>query len=415
MSKTNVRVQDQHQSSITSEQITHTYQCLLLTTVKVVFMKNTLNTLHIVADQNIAYLQDYFNLPILGVPVKITGMSGREITADVLAKHQPDALLIRSVTKVDAKLLANNDSVQFVGSATIGTDHVATRYLAERGIGFVNAIGCSKHSVAQYVLTAILTLRPQHWHQPMTLGIIGMGNIGWTLAQYATDLGWQVLAYDPFVSVVDKQAARIKMARIKQVDLPKLLTNCDAISLHVPLTNDSQSPYPTHYLIDANALAITPVDTLLINTARGQVVNEADLLADMIKTKRQVVLDVFEHEPVVSVDLLKRLHIATPHIAGYTLEGKLRGTQMIYDGLVEHFGLNRRQDMVNLLPNNPYHWQHLKQHPNQLPAYYDIMADNQALHAKITKHINHVIGADFDALRKNYPLRREWCSTISEI
>ena len=126
MSKTNVRVQDQHQSSITSEQITHTYQCLLLATVKVVFMKNTLNTphlntLHIVADQNIAYLQDYFNLPILGVPVKITGMAGREITADVLAKHQPDALLIRSVTKVDAKLLANNDSVQFVGSATIGT------------------------------------------------------------------------------------------------------------------------------------------------------------------------------------------------------------------------------------------------------------------------------------------------------
>ena len=97
------------------------------------------------------------------------------------------------------------------------------------------------------------------------------------------------------------------------------------------------------------------------------------------------------------------------------MEGKLRGTQMIYDGLVEHFGLNRRQDMVNLLPNNPYHWQHLKQHPNQLPAYYDIMADNQALHAKITKHINHVIGTDFDALRKNYPLRREWCSTISEI
>lgn len=381
--------------------------------------------LTIIADHNITHLQDYFNQAVLGVSVNLIGMAGRAITADVLATHQPDALLVRSVTNVDAKLLANNDSVRFVGSATIGTDHVATAYLAKRGITFVNAMGCSKHSVAQYVLTAILTLRPQYWHKPVTLGIVGMGNIGRTLAQYAVDMGWQVLAYDPFACVADIFGSDKQLAQIKQVDLPQLLANCDVISLHVPLTHRHQSKYPTCHLIDADALAAMPSDTLLINTARGQVVKEADLLADMVKTKRQVVLDVFEHEPVVSAGLLKQLSIATPHIAGYTLEGKLRGTQMVYEGLVNHFGLsqpnqsNHHQDMANLLPANPLSWQTLKQHPDRLPRYYDIMVDHQALLSRITSKIPpidkasetntlQVSGVDFDALRKNYPLRREW-------
>lgn len=380
----------------------------------------TKQSLTVIADQNIAYLQAYFNSKILGVPVNVISMEGRAITADVLATYQPDALLIRSVTAVNAQLLDNNHSVRFVGSATIGIDHVATAYLAERGIGFVNAMGCSKHSVAQYVLTAILTLRPQYWHKPMTLGVIGLGNIGSTLAQYAQQLGWQVLAYDPLVCDFEQPASEQKPCiknptLIKRVNLPHLLANSDVISLHVPLTHADQSDYPTYHLINADTLANMPSHTLLINSARGQVVNQADLLADMVKRQRQVVLDVFEHEPVISAQLLSQLSIATPHIAGYTLEGKLRGTQMVYEGLVTHFALNHRQKMANLLPNNPLSWQRLTQQPTLLSKYYDIVADNQALLSKIkTTSTNNPLtaqinGADFDALRKHYPLRREWC------
>ena len=156
---------------------------------------NSIDSITIVADSNIASLDAFFNASMLGQvseqTVNIITVTGRDINAQLLADVQPDVLLIRSVTPVGEALLANNNSVKFVGSATIGTDHVDQDYLAARNITFANAAGCSKHSVAQYVLTAILTLRPHYWQQstqPLTLGIIGLGNIGSTLAQYANCL-----------------------------------------------------------------------------------------------------------------------------------------------------------------------------------------------------------------------------------
>ncbi|MFT5097828.1 MAG: erythronate-4-phosphate dehydrogenase, partial [Psychrobacter okhotskensis] len=177
-------------------------------------MIDTINSITIVADSNIASLDEFFNATALGQAteqtVNIVKVAGRDIDAALLAELQPTVLLIRSVTPVNEQLLADNESVRFVGSATIGTDHVDQDYLAARNITFANAAGCSKHSVAQYVLTAILTLRPQYWQpstmlsttsptRPLTLGIIGLGNIGSTLAQYANALGWQVLGYDPLL------------------------------------------------------------------------------------------------------------------------------------------------------------------------------------------------------------------------
>ena len=146
--------------------------------------KNT-RPLTVIADSNIASLDEFFNASTLGQDaqrsVNVIAVAGRDINAQLLARYQPDVLLIRSVTPVGEALLADNNSVQFVGSATIGTDHVDQDYLATRNITFANAAGCSKHSVAQYVLTATLTLRPQYWQPstpPLTLGIIGLGNIG---------------------------------------------------------------------------------------------------------------------------------------------------------------------------------------------------------------------------------------------
>lgn len=370
---------------------------------------NPVDNITIVADSNIASLNAFFNASMLGQvseqTVNIITIAGRDINAQLLAELQPDVLLIRSVTPVGEALLANNNSVKFVGSATIGTDHVDQDYLAARNITFANAAGCSKHSVAQYVLTAILTLRPQYWQQtmpPVTLGIIGLGNIGSTLAQYAIDLGWQVLGYDPLLP-----ASNMNNASLEQV-----LSQSDAVSLHVPLTDKKDdtyprgSDYPTKHLIDANTLAMMPAHTLLINSARGPVINACDLEADIERTDRQVVLDVFEFEPEISERLLSKLAIATPHIAGYTVEGKLRGTQIIYDALCEKLAVAPVQSMHSLLPLNMFLWSELKMYPDRLIKFYDIMADDALLRSKLAD--GQVKGADFDQLRRDYRLRREW-------
>ncbi|WP_296201696.1 4-phosphoerythronate dehydrogenase [Psychrobacter sp. UBA3962] len=374
--------------------------------------------LTILADSNIAHLHDYFNEHILQQPINVIAVAGRDIDAAMIAEYQPNALLIRSVTPINAELLKDNDSVKYVGSATIGTDHVDQDYLHERGIYFSNAAGCSKHSVAQYVLTAIFNLRPQYWLSdnsgindsqavPVKLGIIGLGNIGSTLAGYAADLGWQVLGYDPLLPTSD----------INNASFEQLLTQSDVISLHVPLTRAADSDYPTYHLIDKQALAKMANTTILINSARGPVISEAELLLELEQNpQRQVVLDVFEHEPIVPAELLNKLTIATPHIAGYTLEGKLRGTQIIFDKFLTVFGpqgsgevaIQSAYLMDELLPENPYRWQQLKQAPEQLAKFYDIKADDALLRESINSEAQAVLAKKFDGLRKNYALRREW-------
>lgn len=363
--------------------------------------------LTLIADSNIASLHDYFNEQVLGQPVHIVAMAGRDITAAVLAEYQPEALIVRSVTLVNETLLAGNESVKFVGSATIGTDHIDQQYLTARQIMFSNAAGCSKHSVAQYVLTAMLTLLPEYWDSassraPVKLGIIGLGNIGSTLAQYALDLGWQVLGYDPL----------IPSSAINNASLEQVLTQSQAISLHVPLTTAEQSHYPTQHLIYSAALAQMPANTLLINTARGPVISEEDLSADIAETGRKVVLDVFEHEPIVAAVLLNQLAIATPHIAGYTLEGKLRGTQMVFEAFVKAFSeqlvIENTSLMASLLPDNPYSWPALKSNHEQLTEFYDILKDDALLRNAVDETAGQVPGLAFDQLRKNYALRREW-------
>ncbi len=391
--------------------------------------------LTIVADHNIAHLDSYFNSHILGVESEVIAMAGRDINSVVLEQTKADALLVRSVTPVNQSLLDNNQRLQFVASATIGTDHVQEDYLADRQIHFANACGCSKHSVAQYVITAILQLQPAFAEQSITLGIIGLGNIGTALSYYGQQLGWRILAYDPFVDgkhAVMSQTGQQTLTEqkgggVQLVSLAELLNVADVVSLHVPLTTEAQSVYPTYHLFDERAFTLMKQDSLLINSARGPVIKESALLTDIAQTGRQVVLDVFEHEPNIEAELLNQLAIATPHIAGYTLEGKVRGTQMIYQAFCDYFGLPLRQSMDRLLADNPFYWQDLLANRDRLAEFYSIMQDDTMLRQAIrpndtgdndisgnntsdndpNKHYQ-VHGEDFDTLRKHYPLRREW-------
>ena len=347
----------------------------------------------IVADENLAFT-DYFFAEFGEVEQK----AGRTLThADVV---EAKALLVRSVTQVNPALI-DNTALEYVGSATIGTDHLDIEALEKQNIHWANAAGCNAQAVAEYVITALLHLNPAFIdaNERFTLGIIGLGNVGSRLAYMAKLLGWNVIGYDPFV----------QQDVIQQVDLNTLLNTADAISLHVPLTKAGQ--HPTHHLINPDALAAMKPTAILINSARGPVIEEQALLADIEKTQRKVVLDVFEHEPVISEQVLNAVSLVTPHIAGYSLEGKARGTQMIYDAFCKTFQFEAHKSFESQLPVCAQYFERqdlkstLQQHLSEI---YPILRDDHALRACLKEGM--IDQKAFDHLRKTYPLRREWAA-----
>ncbi|OTG65769.1 4-phosphoerythronate dehydrogenase [Acinetobacter silvestris] len=347
----------------------------------------------IVADENLAFTEYFFSE--FG---EIQQAAGRTLThSDV---QEADALLVRSVTHVNESLIQNTP-IKFVGSATIGTDHLDIPALEKHHIQWSNAAGCNAQAVAEYVITALLHLNPDLCDQnkKMTLGIIGLGNVGSRLAYMAQLLGWTVIGYDPFV----------QQHNIPQVEFDHLLKIADAISIHVPLTKTGS--HPTFHLINAQALTMMQPDAILINSARGAVVEEEALIADLQYTQRKVVLDVFEHEPEISEQLLNLICLVTPHIAGYSLEGKARGTQMIYEAFCQAFGFTADKKFESQLPVCEPYFQdqnlihNLQQH---LMHIYDISRDDANLRACLKD--GKIDQVAFDHLRKNYPLRREWAA-----
>lgn len=347
--------------------------------------------LTVLCDENIAHANDYLRWH----DVNVIFLKGRDINQKTLAQYDPDALWIRSVTPINDDNLGDltGRRLSFVGSATIGIDHVDTNFLQRHHISFANAAGSSKHSVAQYVISAILALNPDYAFHTIKLGIIGLGNIGSTLVHYAKSLNWQILGYDPFLPISD----------INTRSLYHVLNSSDVISIHTPLTKKGY--HATHQLFNKSTLSCIKPNTLLINSARGEIIHQKDLLAAIDHKALQVVLDVFPDEPSIDKTLLDKLVLATPHIAGYTLEGKIKGTDMIYHAFCQKFAQAPKQTMNELLPDNPYHWQTLKESPDLLPTYYDIKKDDQALRSLCTDKVK---GADFDHLRKHYPLKRQW-------
>ena len=270
----------------------------------------------IVADENMPLVKELFS------PYgEVVTIPGRDLGPEQV--NDADVLLVRSVTPVNAKLL-DGSSVRFVGSATIGTDHVDQAYLQQQGIRFTNAPGCNANAVVQYVLSVLFTLRPNWMSQ--TVGIVGCGNVGGRLFQTLQKLGVNCRCYDPFLDKAEN-AHLVSFEEVIQSDI---------LCLHTPLTTDGL--YPTFHLFNETVLAQLASNTLLINAGRGAVVDNQALLGVMQQQSLQVALDVWEGEPNILLPLLERVDIGTPHIAGYSYDGKVNGTTMVRDAFCAWMG-----------------------------------------------------------------------------
>lgn len=319
-------------------------------------------------------------------------LAGRDIKRQHLL--DADVLLVRSVTRVDAALLEGT-RVAFVGSATIGTDHIDIDYLHQTGIQFAHAPGCNAEAVVQYDLSVMSRLMPD-W-QSKTLGIIGCGNVGGRLYRRLRELDVHCQVYDPFLS-----AAAIP-------DLTELdaVLDCDIICLHTPLTYEG--PFPTHHLLDKTRLQSIGSEALLINAGRGAVIDNGALLELFQAGKQfQVALDVWENEPSIDRNLMALVAMATPHIAGHSLEGKVNGTKMVFDAFIEWAGLTTEKGSETVF-EEPLQLAPVTLNKAILDSY-DVTEDHQRMIVAMTDAGSDQVKAAqiFDQLRKNYPVRREF-------
>ncbi|NOI81476.1 4-phosphoerythronate dehydrogenase [Vibrio tubiashii] len=348
----------------------------------------------ILVDENMPYAEQLFSQ--LG---EVVLKSGRTLTADDLI--DVDALMIRSVTKVNAELIAKANKLKFVGTATAGMDHVDQALLKEKGIYFTAAPGCNKVGVAEYAFSVMMVLAQQHGFSVFdkTVGIIGAGQVGSYLQKCLEGIGINVLINDP-----PKQAE----GDTRQfTPLPELLEQADIITLHTPITRDGECP--THHLIDQAVLETLRGDQILINAARGPIVDNAALKVRLQKNDGFIAaLDVFEFEPEVDMELLPLLAFATPHVAGYGLEGKARGTTMIFNSYCEFLNNELRAHASDLLPIAPVpqlnldrEWDEATLH-NITQLVYDVRKDDALFRREISKP------GSFDLMRKNYWDRREY-------
>lgn len=351
----------------------------------------------IVADENIPLVHEVF--AGLG---QVETCAGRSITAAQV--KDADVLLVRSVTRVDESLL-DGSSVSFVGTCTIGTDHIDLGYLQKQGIRFSSAPGCNANAVVDYVLSVlvVLAMRQGFDLSARCVGIIGVGNVGSRLKARLEAIGVRCICVDPGHD--DQELPGL-------VHLDELIANADIISLHTPLTKTGS--HPTYHLFDAERLAALNPGTILINSSRGSVIDNT-ALTQLLEQRGDItaVLDVWEGEPEISLPLLQKVSLATPHIAGYSLDGKINGTRMIYQALCRYFGLAEEVDVRALAPavKNIDGRRFDAVNPEAavfevLLKCYDVRRDDQALRQLMVAE-NSQRGSSFDELRKNYPERRE--------
>lgn len=357
----------------------------------------------IVADKNIPFVQQCFSS--LG-DVEIA--AGWQITPKVVAAA--DILLVRSVTKVNAELLENS-GVRFVGTATIGVDHIDTDFLQSRKIGFASAPGSNANSVAEYVTAGLLEIAAKKniGLAGKSIGIIGVGNVGSRVAEKCRALGMKPYLNDP---PLQRQTADARYLPVEE------LYSCDFITLHTSLTLQGRDK--TFHLAGEGFLRALKKGCVFLNTSRGAVVDSTALKGEIASGRfAAVLLDVWENEPAVDTELLRMVDIATPHIAGYSLDGKVSGLIMIYQAACEYFGLQVKFKAADFL---------LKPEIDKLQIAAGGGQNEQEMLRRIVKKVYDINyddiqlrqiadlpakqqGGFFSKLRKNYPVRREFANT----
>ena len=359
----------------------------------------------IVADQNIPFVEECFSS--IG---DVTLVGGRQVTPELV--KDADILLVRSITKVNADLLEGS-AVKFVATATIGVEHVDQEYLASKGIGFASAPGSNANSVAEYIVAALLTLGKKYQYAlaGKSIGVVGVGNVGSKVAAKCAALDMKVVLNDPPLA---RQTGDDKYRSLDEV------LACDFVTMHTPLTR--QGPDISYHLAGERFFAALKSGAVFLNSSRGKVHDNNALKQAMESGKLGgVVLDVWENEPNIDPWLLQKIDLSTPHIAGYSYDGKVIGMTMIYEACCRHFGLQAAHTAADFLP---------------APEVSEIRIDAEQLKLDEQGIIHdtvqqvYVINRDdfntreillqpederaawFDSLRKNYPVRREFQNTI---
>jgi len=353
----------------------------------------------IIADENIPGVFEAFS------PFgEVRTLHGRHMTAEDV--HDADVLLVRSITRVDDSLLAGSN-VKFVGSATIGTDHVDLEWLQSQGITFANAPASNAISAAEYVMSALLTVVQDKAIDltGMTAGIIGCGNVGSRVKTRMEAIGIKCLVCDPPRAEREGQSGFVSMQEVASADI---------VTVHVPLVREGK--YATRGLIDQSFIESLGSNCIFINTSRGDVVDESALKSRLDQHKSfTAILDVWNGEPNIDLDLAEKTALGTAHIAGYSIDGKLRATTMLYGALCDFMGEKPAWEPDALLPKPDHPVISILPDASPVQAItqcmrhvYDVRVDDGLL--RETFGLDKVDrGKAFDRLRKEYAPRRE-CS-----
>ncbi|MCI6201602.1 MAG: 4-phosphoerythronate dehydrogenase [Paraprevotella sp.] len=337
----------------------------------------------IVIDDKIPYIKETIS-KLTNRAVYIPGnMIGNDDIRDA------DALIIRTRTHCDAQLLKGSN-VKFVATATIGYDHIDTNFMEQAGIKWINCPGCNASSVAQYI-DAVLTLIKTEKHidiQKQTIGIVGCGHVGRKVVEVARRKGMNILICDPPRSDAEGEKGFVSMEQIAK--------EADIITFHVPLTKEGR--YPTYHLANETLFDSLSKKPIIINSSRGAVVdNEALLYAINYNKVQDAVIDTWENEPNINKELLKRVWIGTPHIAGYSADGKTNADNMVISALCDFFSLPKQPAICP--PEIPNADLCPKNEDERTLFFYNPIPESNKLKLEPEK---------FEWFRNNYPLRREY-------
>lgn len=336
----------------------------------------------IVLDENIPYIRETLE----SIADEVVCLAAKDINADVV--RDADAMVIRTRTKCDEALLKGS-KVQFIATATIGFDHIDADYMKRAGISWISCPGCNAGSVGQYVRSSLIMLSRCKGLdlRGTTLGIVGYGHVGHKVKEAAEALGMRVLLNDP-----PRQNAGCSE---HYVSLENMECEADVITFHVPLVRGGK--YPTWHLADEAFFGKLMRVPYIINSSRGGVVDNRALLTAMQTGKvKDAVIDTWENEPDINLELLQRVFIGTPHIAGYSADGKVNADNMVIEGLCKHFNIyNKYKIKAPQLSDNIIYSDDTQEQAIQL---YNPMNDSELLKCNPNQ---------FEHLRDTYPLRRE--------